>query len=121
MINKQMLNDFRADFTEAMKALEQKYGLIIELKTIHFGYDSFDGKLEAKEGASKEDVSKREFEKNCSAVGLLPEDYGQIFTQQGKLYKIIGIDLAKRKYPIIIEDINGKRMRCTVDFVRNAM
>ncbi len=121
MIDKKMLNDFRADFAEAMKALEQKYGLVIELKTIHFSYDSFDGKLEAKEGASKEDVFKKEFERDCVAVGLVPEDYGQIFTQQSKQYKIVGIDLAKRKYPIIIEDINGKRMRCTVDFVRKAM
>jgi hypothetical protein len=120
-IDRQMLEQFRKDFQEAVKGLESKYGMVISLGRITYGYDEFTGKLEVKSGADKDDVMKREFEKNCSYVGLDPEDYGQVFTQQGKDYKIIGLDLAKRKYPVIIQEVlTGKTVRCTVDYVKRA-
>lgn len=120
-IDRQMLLQFRNDFQEAVKGLESKYGIVISLGRISYGYDEFSGKLEAKSGDNKDDVMKREFEKNCSHVGLDPEDYGQVFTQQGKDYKIIGIDLAKRKYPIIIKEVaTGRTVRCTADYVKHS-
>ena len=36
MIDKQTLENFRQDFQDAMKALEQKYGFVIELGRITY-------------------------------------------------------------------------------------
>lgn len=120
-IDKQMLEQFRKDFQEAVKGLESKYGMVISLGRITYGYDEFVGKLEAKSGDDKDEVMKREFEQNCASVGLDPEDYGQVFTQQGKEYKIIGLDLSKRKYPVIVKEVlTDKTVRCTVNYVKQA-
>lgn len=118
-IDKQMLQQFRQDFQEAVKDLESKYGIVISLGKITYGHDDFTAKLEAKSGDSKDEVMKREFEENCLYFGLDPEDYGQVFSEKGKDYKIIGIDLAKRKYPVIIQELStGKTLRCTVDYIK---
>lgn len=112
---------FRKDFAEAVKGLEGKYGVVLKLGSITYDYDSFHCKLEAKSGASKEDVMKREFERDCGSVGLYPEDYGQTFEQRGVKYEIVGIDLRKRKYPIIVREVaTGKTLRCTADYVKNS-
>jgi hypothetical protein len=120
-IDNQMLDAFRKDFAEAVKDLEKQYGVVLSLGRITYGYDNFRCQLEAKSGDSRDDVLKKEFEQNCSAVGLYPEDYGQTFTQQGKQWRIIGIDLKKRKYPIIIEEVaTGRTCRCTAAYIKSA-
>lgn len=120
-ITKQLLDLFRKDFQEAVKDLESKYEMVISLGRITYSDDEFTAKLEVKSGGSKDDVMKREFEKNCVYIGLKPEDYGRVFTQRGIDYKIIGLDLAKRKYPIIIQEVlTGKTVRCTLDYVKRA-
>ena len=43
MITKPILNEFRVDFNEAMKSLEEKYGFDIKLGRISYSDDSFNG------------------------------------------------------------------------------
>lgn len=119
MITKELLQNFRSDFAKAVEELEKQYGLVIKLGNITYGFDSFTGKIEVKEGASKEEVAKKDFEQNCSAVGLYPDDYLMTFTgSNGKKYQIIGVDLKKRKYPIIIRNVDtGETSRCTKNFI----
>lgn len=119
-ITREMLEAFREDFADVVKELEVKYGVIISLGRITYGYDSFEGKITAKLGNSKEDVMKKTWEQECGWFGFNKDDFGKQFTaNDGKTYEIIGIDSGKRKYPIIIRDTRtGKTVRGTADWVK---
>lgn len=120
-IDGQMLNEFRNDFAEAVKDLEAKYGIVISVGRISYTYDSFQCRIEGKLGDSKDDVMRKDFEKHCQEVGLYPDDYGQTFTKNGKQYALIGVDMKKRKYPVVIKEVStGRTMRCTPAFVKSA-
>lgn len=122
MIDKQLLADFRKDFEEAMKSLEQKHGLVISLGGIRYSPDSFEAKLECKEGESREDVNEQEFKKHCSAYGLSPEDFDRRFTYQGDDYIVIGIRPSKRKYPICCQQVSsGVTYGFTADTVKRCL
>jgi len=109
MIDKQMLDDFRKDFQDAMQALEQKYGVVIELGRISYSATSFDAKLEVKEGESKEAVNESEFKMYCRMYDLEPTDYDRRFTYQGDDYIVVGIRPSKRKYPIACQQVQDGR------------
>ena len=47
-INKETLNNFRSDFTNAVKELEKKYDVVIELGNIHYSATKFSSKIEVK-------------------------------------------------------------------------
>lgn len=122
MIDKQMLADFRKDFEDTVKALEQKYGLVISLGSIRYAPDSFEAKIECKEGESREDVNEKEFRIYCATYGLKPEDYDRRFVFQGKHYIIVGVRPSKRKYPICgqcVED--GKTYGFTAELVKRLL
>jgi hypothetical protein len=122
MIDKQTLENFREDFQDAMKALEQKYGFVIELGRITYTATSFTGKLEVNEGESKDDVNEQDFYKYCSMYGLSKTDYDRRFDFQGKHYIITGIRPSKRKYPICCQCVeDGRTYGFTVEGVKRAL
>ena len=110
MINAQMLDNFRGDFAQAVKSLEQKYGIIIELGRITYGSDHFRASIECKEGSDKDEAEERNFKKRCKYYGLMPEDYDRRITIKEKGvdvdYIITGIDESRRKYPIMIRRVS---------------
>ena len=122
MIDKQTLQNFREDFKEAMKDLEQKYGSVIELNTIHYTATEFNAKLVAKEGDSKDDVNEQDFKKYCRMYGLEPTDYDRRFTYDGEEYVVVGIRPSKRKYPICCTQLSsGKTYGFTADLVKRLL
>ena len=125
MIDKEMLRNFRKDFAEAVKDLEQQYGLVIELGKITYDVDSFEGKITAKEGDSKEDINQAEWNKHCGTYGLRPEDFDKriTLTDRGVTqdYIITGIRPNKRKYPICLKRVSdGTNWGWTPGPVRDA-
>ena len=112
MINSTMLQNFRKDFVEAVKDLQAKYNINIELGTIHFGADEFSCKLVAKEveGGSKDDLMEKEFYKYCSNYNLTPSDFLAKFEYRGDVYQVVGIRTSKRKYPIVCKNLNNNLM-----------
>jgi len=122
MIDRTMLQNFRQDFADAVKGLEQKYGVIIELGSITYSSISFKGKLEVHEGASKDDVNAQEFKKYCRRYGLSEDDYDRRFTYKGEDYIIIGIKPSKRTYPIVCQHaLNGQSYGFTPDTVKGCL
>lgn len=121
-INQSNLIAFRKDFQEALKGLEEKYGVIIQSQKITYESDRFHFKVEVKNGTSKEDVNQIDFNKYCKLYGLQPEDYLRTFAVQGEQYQIVGINPAKRKKTIIIKKLsNGLEYICAAEqipFVR---
>jgi len=117
-ITKEFLKSFREDFAEVVKELEDKYGLVIHLGSISYGFDNFTGKIECQMGANQEEVEKKNFERDCRLVNLIPSDFNRIVTVQGKEYQIVGIDLGKRKYPIKVKEVStGKSYKCTREWL----
>ena len=122
MIDRQTLENFREDFKKAMEDLESKYGFVIELGRITYTPTSFTGKLEAKEGDSKDDVNEQDFKKYCSMYGLSKDDYDRRFTFQGHDYIIVGIRPSKRRYPICCTRVdNGTTYGFTAECVKRAL
>ena len=96
---------FRNDFKEAVKQLEEKYHIVIDLGRITYDESSFRGQLTAKDGGSKDEVLANDFNKHCRMFGLGPEDLNRRFNYKGEMYEIIGIKPSKRKYPILCRKI----------------
>lgn len=117
-INQSTLKEFREDFQEAVKSLEEKYGIIIQAKGITYEPSQFHFKVEVKNGSTKEDVYQSDFNRYCSMYGLNQDDYMRTFTNQGQEYQIVGINPNKRKNSIIIKQVsNGKEYICSPDFI----
>ena len=122
MIDNQTLTNFRQDFKKAMEALEKQYGFIIDLGDITYSATSFTGKLEVREGDSRDDLNEQEFKMYCKMYGLDPEDYDRRFTCDGKDYIIVGIRPSKRKYPISCQQVqDGKSYVFTADLIRRLL
>lgn len=122
MIDKQTLTNFRQDFKKAMEALEKQYGFIIDLGNITYRATSFYGKLEVREGDSRDDINEQDFKMYCKSYGLDPEDYDRRFTYDGKDYIIIGIRPNKRKYPISCQQVqDGKSYSFTVSLIKQVL
>ena len=125
MIDKPMLLNFRKDFAEAVKTLEAKYGIVIELGNIKFGYDHFEGKITAKEGNDKEDINQKDFNQYCRLYGLEPEDFDRRVTLTDSHgthdYIITGINPKNRRYPICLKRAdNNSSWKWTAEAVRKA-
>lgn len=119
MINKEMLNDFRKDFEQAVRSLEDKYNLKLELGTITYNElnQNFTASLKALDNRGGEQAS---FNRYCSWYGLTPEDYKKRFIDRRHVYEIVGIDTRSKKYPIIVRDIEtGNEVRYTSEYIRN--
>lgn len=108
--DKNELKMFRHEFTQSMKALEEKFGVKVDLGRISYSDTNFSGKITVSNVAEDGTVENPEAEgfRSCaSLVGLKPEDLGREFTHRGETYKITGLNLRRSKYPISAE-CNGK-------------
>ena len=119
-INREMLQQFRVDFKEAVKDLEKKYGLVLELGRISFGNDNFSGKLEARAGTDIIDANATEFNRYCSWYNLKPKDFmSTVRGGDGRMYQITGLARNSRKYPIRVKDvITGKTYKAAREWLK---
>jgi len=119
-INKQSLQQFRADFAATVKELEAKHNVKIELGSFSFNDDLFSGKMKVTNtvtaGGEKID-EKMLWVKECKQIGLSEDDYGATVSVNGMSGKIVGIKLRSFKYPVIVEATNGKRYKMNVNQV----
>lgn len=117
-INKTTLDNFREDFKEAVKSLEEKYGVVVKLSKICYDEDSFSGKIEVSNGSDVDEVEKKKFEKDCWAFHLMKEDYGRTISFDGQTLKIVGLDSSRRKYPVVVENVRtGKKSLASIGMV----
>ncbi len=109
MITVDKLKEFRKDFDSTIAELGKKHELGITLGKISYSSDSFTAKIsaiEVSDGQSKEQV---EFNKHCSKFGLKPDDYKAEVNFDGERIQIIGFELSRRKYPILVFNINRNK------------
>ena len=119
MITPVMVDNFRTDFESAVKVLEQKYNVKVDLGSITYNSTSFRAKVTVNDkSANPAEVfaAKASKWKMCGQ-GIKADWYGKFFTSsEGKKYKIVDLRPAA-KYCIIIEDAFGKQTACIPSFI----
>lgn len=121
-MTKTNIKAFRADFEEAMKALEAKYEIKIGLQGISYGSDSFKSKIEVQNTSSKS--QKIIWEREHSAAGwkypnLRKIEYEKpLIGQDGRQYVVVGFNTRASKNILKVEDCFTKqRYRCSPGFL----
>ena len=112
----EVIKNFRADFAEAVKDLEEKYGFNIKLGNISYSDSRFTSKLEV----TLDTVSPTQrFEETFKALyklyGLSEDLLGKSFMSNGLTMKFVGIDSKKRNYPCICTANNGKQYKMSTE------
>ena len=121
MFTKQQFIDFRKDFAETVKTLEEKYSIKIDLGKISYTDSSFTSSIEVfdvKNGKTPEQI---DFENRCYKFGLYEEDFGKEVKIDNQTLKIAGINGNKRKFPIVLEKMDGSKVAGTAEGVRKAL
>ena len=107
--------NFRTEFAGAVKDLEKKYGITIELGNINIAPTEFTTKLTVSKVLDKAEVEekeKAEFAQVCYLYDLKPDDYGKLFNYNGDMYKLVAINTRAPKNPYICEnESNNTRYR----------
>ncbi len=118
MITKDELKMFRKDFSEAVKGLEKKYGVKLELHNISYTDIEFHTKLSAtKVGESGEkQVDTSDFSWMKELLGF-KGNLGDSYTQRGVTYTIYNLDPKKPKYAVLLKGSDGKSYKAPVDSV----
>jgi len=98
--------EFRVDFAEAMKAVEEKHGLKIGIGNISYNATQFTSKITVVESdgtdRSVEDIKYEDaYKKSCQLFGLELEWLGAEFEGQGKSFKVIGLNTRASKRPVV--------------------
>jgi len=115
-INRQTLEQFRRDFIETVKSLEDKYDVDVLIGHITYELNSFQGQLKVR----KRGLDNSEWNWYCTEYGLTAEDFGKTFKYNHKTYTIVGIKRGS-KYPIMTKREDGKAFGFTADVVKNAL
>ena len=113
-LDKSLLQQLRVDFKEAIKSVEEKYGMELKLGKISYSYNQFTGKLEGtliQEGSSAEQTK---FNELCRQYGFTEEDYGRTFVMQDITYELCGFAPNRRKYPIVARSHANQKEYCFV-------
>ncbi len=121
MFGKAKLKDIRADIAEALKAVEDKYNMNLEVGRITYDSTSFRASLKANVG-NAEDGAKAEFEKYALRFGMEPSDFGKSFIMADDTFEITAIKPRARKYPVVaINKTNGKSYKFAASQVKAFM
>ena len=125
-ISNDSLKEFRADFSEAMKKLEEKYDITIYLGRITYYRNHFQGTLTVDNGSDPEKIAENRFDEEVldyPETGLRPGMYRQVFVGgNGRKYAALGFRRNAKKYPISMIDIRtGERRKATPGFVKEVL
>ena len=115
-MTKTNLKNFRNDFANAMKALEEKYGVTVEMKNISYTQDSFTTKIEVVNESDNREQT--DFERNVVCFknyGLTKNDYKKVFKIKGEKFYLVGINPRARKYPFILRNEKGDEYSFTAN------
>lgn len=113
---------FRKDFSEAVKGLEKKYGVKLELHTISYSDIEFHTKLTATKlgEAGEKQVDVKMFNTLKQWLGL-DANLGDSYSYGGKTYTIRDLDPKKSKYPVLLTGSDGKNYKNTIEAVNRMM
>lgn len=116
-INKANLKQFRIDFNQIKKDLEQKHNCKISLGDISFSDEQFTTKMTVRDAEiSKSDFERREFERYAPMYGVDKTDYLRVVTINSVDYHFIAFNTRSPKNNATIEAVRGgKRYKCSLN------
>lgn len=115
----------RSEIDDALKGIEQAYGIDINIGSIRFDGISFRGKLEAHVSNTEDGNSfeKVEFDKYCRMYGLTENDYEADVKLTGSpkfgtTGKIVGFKPRSTKYPVLVRTNKGHLVKWTTSILQ---
>jgi hypothetical protein len=128
-INSQSLKFFRTKFSNAIKDLEEEFGIGITLGGISYDSDGFRSTMqvininEDEKGKDPKVIQmERDWKEWCGAYGFKESDLGKQFESNGRTFAITGIKPKSRKYAIIADDVRtGGSYKFTAESVTRSL
>ena len=120
MITKNLMKNIQSDLDKVLKELSEKHG--VSIATGGGTFNELSGKLKVvitakEENGKKVNIEAEEFKAQAVFFGLKPEDLGREFEFSGRTLKVAGLKTKNSKYPIIVEDAEGKSYKLTAGSV----
>ena len=120
--NKQNLDEIAKAINKSLDEVGKTYGIEIELGRCTYAESYFSGKLEANLEAKDGEIYTKEaiaYQKYCRSYGLDDDWFNQEFTHNYEIFKIVGLCMKAKKYPVICQKMkNNKSYKFPVDLIR---
>lgn len=120
--DKPSIKAIRVSINDAMKKVEEEYGIKISAGNASFSNNEVTFKLKANVIGDGGVVKTREaqaWDFYASQHGLSHLAVGDTVQLQGKTFTIAGYNTRARKSPIKITDSNGRGYKCSVEMIKN--
>lgn len=113
-IDRQSLTLVSDAIVKALSDVETKFGVKIRTAGGNYGASRAMLKLEIdiKDTGNGKSGPQVQFERFASHYGLEPTDFGMNFVQKGKVYKVIGLETNRSKYPVLCERHPDRKVFC---------
>jgi hypothetical protein len=102
------------EIIEALAPLAEKHGLTVDSAGGSFDDHKFSARVcfkPVENDEEREAREKREFAKYANLFGLTADHYGKQFTNQGRKYRLVGIEPQRPKFPFVAERDDGVRFK----------
>ena len=125
-INQTTLSEFRRDFMEAMKPLQDKYDVTISIGRITYEKERFSAKLSVNNSRERSIIEENAFNADVwryEHLGLKEGMYNRMFIGiDGKKYVLKGFHTRAAKYPLIVFDYqNENTIRVPEFFIKEIL
>lgn len=121
MLTKDKLQQFRTAFEEAAKEIHDKTGIEVKLGSINYSENDFTVKLTGYEGQApnEEEMYADAWRAYARSLGLEDLEVGSHFVFKGKTYRIIGLMLSSKAYPVVaVRSDNHQQYRFPVSKIK---
>lgn len=116
-IDRDACKTIRAGMDPALTGAAEAMGLSATMGAMR--YNPADGTVSVKVEFALPDAEQRAFASSCALFGMTPDQYGAVFTSQGRQFKVVGFNLRSPKYPIATVALDdGRTYKHTRDAIR---
>lgn len=110
------LKQLRTYLNNTLKSTPNELGVLIECGNIRYSSDQCTVKLtvtvtgDKSAAQAKKDIAKTEFENNAIFFNADPKWFGKTFTSDAEEFKIVGLKVKARRYPILAESLRSHQV-----------
>lgn len=110
---KQKLDKIRQDLDLALVAVAASNGVTFKVGNMRYSDTEVTITIKAlnTEGMTVEEFAKEDWDRNCFLLDLEKEHFGRSFQSNGHRFKVVGLKLSNRMYPVVAETPSGKRYK----------
>lgn len=123
-MNKAKAKELRAKVESALKELAEAEGLTITTGKGRYWSEKFNLEViltEPNSNGQAQTGEAADYVAQCRKWGLPADGVGKTTVINGSMYKILGAKPRNYRYPIIVEDLNGKRWKMPAPTVKRGL